>query len=291
MTRIATIFHGVELLSAYKRLQRFIKEIELPYDKLAYLIVSILGLNKRRKWDVIFDRTNWKLGKQHLNILFLAVRLNGIAVPILFKFLKDKKSGNSNQEDRKELIKKFIKIFGKKCLGTILGDREFIGQEWMNWMNKEGLDYCIRLKEGWCKVTPPNGCSMEIKHCFVGLKKGQEIRLGLCQLGEGKETVHCCITGMRNEQGEWIIVAHSEGLRDPCGLYKERWRIESMFKAMKSSGFNLEDTHITFPERLECLIGILSIVCAICYKSGEIIVKKNFPLSKNTAFGLNRLSD
>jgi len=28
-------------------------------------------------------------------------------------------------------------------------------------------------------------------------------------------------------------------------LYKERWQIESAFKALKTSGFNIEDTHLT----------------------------------------------
>jgi len=27
-------------------------------------------------------------------------------------------------------------------------------------------------------------------------------------------------------------------------LYKERWQIESAFKALKTSGFNIEDTHL-----------------------------------------------
>ena len=287
MARIATVFEGVELESGYTRLRRFVREIILPYEKLAYLIVSILGLNKRGRWDVIFDRTNWKLGKKYINILFLAVCLNGISIPIFFKFLTGKKSGNSNQADRIELIKRFIRTFGKKCLGTILGDREFIGQKWMNWLNKERIPFCIRLKEDWNKATPPNGQSMEIKKCFPGLKNGEVRNLGLCKLGEGKESAHCYITGMLTEEGDWIIIAHSEGLKDPCEFYKQRWQIESMFKAMKTGGFNLEDTHLTLPERLECLIGILSIVCAICYKSGEIVVKKNFLNQKNTAFGPN----
>ncbi|MBQ8265390.1 MAG: transposase [Bacteroides sp.] len=35
--------------------------------------------------------------------------------------------------------------------------------------------------------------------------------------------------------------------------YKERWQIETAFKAMKTSGFNIEDTHLTDIDRIERL--------------------------------------
>jgi len=41
--------------------------------------------------------------------------------------------------------------------------------------------------------------------------------------------------------------------------YKERWQIETMFKAMKSSGFYLEDTHLTDLERLSKLLAVVAI--------------------------------
>ncbi len=34
-------------------------------------------------------------------------------------------------------------------------------------------------------------------------------------------------------------------LAQPLLNYKERWQIETMFKAIKSRGFNLEDIHLT----------------------------------------------
>ena len=33
-------------------------------------------------------------------------------------------------------------------------------------------------------------------------------------------------------------------------LYKERWQIETAFKALKTSGFNIEDTHLTDLDRI-----------------------------------------
>jgi IS4 transposase len=37
-------------------------------------------------------------------------------------------------------------------------------------------------------------------------------------------------------------------------IYKERWQIETEFRAMKTSGFNLEDIHLTEIDKLKSLL-------------------------------------
>ena len=270
--------------SAYKRFKRFIREIHLPKDRLAYFIERIVWSNQKKSMTLIFDRTNWKFGKNHINILFLSVCAQGISIPLFFTFLKGKKSGNSNQQDRIDLIEKFIKTFGKKRIKVILGDREFIGYKWLGYLIKEKIPFCFRLKEGWQLVSGRTGNMIPVKKCFKGLKRGCVKRLGVRQLGAGKKCVHCNITGMRNKTGEWIILAHSSDLDNPCDLYRDRWQIESLFRAMKTGGFQLESTHITDPQRLECLIGVVCMSYAICYKSGEIVVKKKEPKLKKHGY-------
>lgn len=51
-------------------------------------------------------------------------------------------------------------------------------------------------------------------------------------------------------------------------LYKERWQIESAFKALKTSGFNIEDTHLTDIERISKLLALVLIAFAWVYKAG-----------------------
>ena len=41
--------------------------------------------------------------------------------------------------------------------------------------------------------------------------------------------------------------------------YKERWQLEKYFRAMKSSGFDIENTHLQEVERLEKLINLVMI--------------------------------
>ena len=51
-------------------------------------------------------------------------------------------------------------------------------------------------------------------------------------------------------------------------IYKERWQIESAFKALKTSGFNIEDTHLTDIERVSKLLSLVLIAFAWVYRAG-----------------------
>lgn len=72
--------------STYRRLQRFIKEEIIPARALAKMVVAIKGLDKEKKWKLTMDRTNWKIGKIHINILYLAVCHKNVAIPFFSHF-------------------------------------------------------------------------------------------------------------------------------------------------------------------------------------------------------------
>ena len=53
--------------------------------------------------------------------------------------------------------------------------------------------------------------------------------------------------------------------------YKQRWQIETLFRGLKSSGFNIKDTHVTDLERLEKLFSLAMIAFIWCYRIGDYI--------------------
>jgi len=53
--------------------------------------------------------------------------------------------------------------------------------------------------------------------------------------------------------------------------YKQRWQIETLFRGLKSIGFNIEDTHAADPERLEKLFPLAIIALVWCYRIGDYI--------------------
>ena len=97
------------------------------------------------KWKLTMDRTNWKFGEKHINILMLAVVYKGRAIPLIWYLLAEKKCGNSSYRDRIRMIKKFIDIFGLDKMEILLADREFVGKEWFAWLKKRKIPFAIRI--------------------------------------------------------------------------------------------------------------------------------------------------
>ncbi len=76
---------------------------------------------------------------------------------------------------------------------------------------------------------------------------------------------------MRLGNGEYLIIIHSDPNTAAAvmGDYAKRWEIETLFKCLKSGGFNFEDTHLVAPERLEKLVAFLAIAFSWAYIMGE----------------------
>lgn len=82
--------------------------------------------------------------------------------------------------------------------------------------------------------------------------------------------------------------------------YKERWQTETAFRALKSSGFNIEQTHLSDIERIGKLLSIVIVAFTWCYCIGiyrnEHIKKIRMLKHKRRAvslfkYGLDLVSD
>jgi hypothetical protein len=84
-------------------------------------------LPEKENLKLSIDRTNLKFGKTDINIFMLEITYKGMAFLLIFSMLS--KHGNSNCEERIDLINRFIRLFGKSRIDFILADREFIGDK------------------------------------------------------------------------------------------------------------------------------------------------------------------
>ena len=57
------------------------------------------------------------------------------------------RAGNSGAKERVALIERYIARFGQESIGLLLGDREFIGTEWLNYLIGKDIPYVIRMRE------------------------------------------------------------------------------------------------------------------------------------------------
>lgn len=294
--KIASGFENETTTSSnYRRIQRFFAEVELSMEWIAKIIFSLLP--EKNNLILVMDRTNWKLGESNINILMLGVSYKNVAFPLMFKMLD--KEGNSNTDERIALMKNFIDWFGTDCIDCLLADREFVGKSWIGFLNEHNIAYHIRIKENFFAFCYEKQEEIRVWHLFNNLKVG-EIRHYHKIMKVNDEL--CYLSGMKikkNGKIEFCIVISFNKPEKSLEKYSKRWQIETLFKSFKTSGFNLEDTHVTHLDRLEKLVLLVMLAFTWCYKIGDyidteikpIIIKKHGNRAVSVIkYGLDHLS-
>lgn len=258
---------SVDASSSYRRIQRFMAFADLSMIWVAKLIFSLLP--EKDALVLSLDRTNWKFGDKDINILMLGVSYKNVAFPIMFKML-DKK-GNSNTSERIALVQDFINCFGKDCIDCLLADREFVGNQWLNFLNSNKIRYFIRIRNNFKIYCPRKQKEIKAQHLFYNMKPGQLRHFPKIVKMHGE---YCYLSGTRSIKDgkvDFCIIVSFNKPEEATEYYAKRWQIETLFKCFKTSGFNIEDTHVTHPERLERLIMLVIIAFIWCYKIGDYI--------------------
>ena len=108
LQRLANLFPtDAKVDSAYKRLQRFFRYYAPDLDRLAKTLAALC--KTPAPWHLAMDRTNWKLGVLHLNLLMLCIVAGPISFPLLWVGLEKEgkgKAGNTNTPERIALIRR-----------------------------------------------------------------------------------------------------------------------------------------------------------------------------------------
>jgi len=73
-------------------------------------------LPKKQKLRLTIDRTEWNFGKCQVNILMILIGCGDLHLPLYWELL-DNKSGNSNAQDRIDLLEKCFVIIPKERIG------------------------------------------------------------------------------------------------------------------------------------------------------------------------------
>jgi hypothetical protein len=274
LTRVALGFGGKATKdSRYRRLKRFFAEVNLNRKHVAKTVAGLIGLPDE-PWIIIFDRTRWDLGKRANNMLVLSVALGDNAVPLFWKNID--KRGNSHAHDRRELLEEFFKVFGRKRIKLVLGDREFASSEFMRYLQQLKILFCIRVKDNsW--ATNHKGQYVKLNHCCRRLREGEAWHGTKSYYLWGNEITLVALRIV----GDLVVLATTLPAHEALPLYARRWEIETSFAALKARGFCLEDTHMTKIERTEKWLAILALAFAWAYRTGQWLEKKKATPLKN----------
>jgi hypothetical protein len=170
-----------------------------------------------------------------------------------------------------------------------MGDREFMGIEWLSYLHEHSLDFRLRIKT--TTVITPNGNLINIKEPLKSVSQKSPL-----YLTDGEvygQPVN--LTAMTLNRGEYLLVIGNGNPKQFGQEYQNRWKIEELFACLKSRGFNFEDTHLTDPPKI---MAILTLAFLWAVQTGQwlhqlkpIPQKKTLPRPVKSIFryGLDKL--
>jgi hypothetical protein len=262
---------AVRIASTYRRLQRFFQHVRLPQDWAAGLVAQMICAEGR--WTLCLDRTCWAIGKTEVNVLVLALVTRRHRVPLMWTQLGWK--GNSGAPERIALIERFIAKFGAERIKLLLADREFIGFDWLSYLTQNDIPFVSRMKQG-ILVCDAEGRLRPLAHHFVrpgarafGPRRFQATLPARSKGGSGLDlTFHTKTL----PTGEKLVLVTNRATLAALTEYRKRWAVECLFGDLKTRGFNLEDTRLRNPRKLDLMIAILALATAWASKTAASLI-------------------
>ena len=228
--------------------------------------LAIATLLPRHDWVLALDRTEWKRGDTTINLLVLAVVVHQCAVPLLWTVMPA--CGASDTKERIDLLQRFEALFGRKRLRFLTADREFIGGDWIEWLLRRKLPFRIRIKANTL-LWHADG---DGKTAFKWFEKranrcaAQPMEVWGMQLFVGGKRL---TTVDDKGRTEYLIVISNEKSDDLWQDYRLRWKIETLFQALKGRGFDLESSRLSKENRLSNWFGFLALGFCWCLNIGQ----------------------
>jgi len=258
--------------SQYKRLLRFVRLSNADKFVLSVSLLILALLPNSAPVYLVIDRSNWKLGQQNINVLYLGLMINqDCFIPILWQLLD--KRGNSNQGERIDLFKRFQELWpghSSEHQLIVLADREFIGQQWIKWLRDNDFGLVIRLRRNdylhevaealgvnWSGIWWHLTCKVRQRKACHGT-----IRLNGCNL-------HYVAVEDRKDKGQYTsFISHEADPMIVQAHYARRWSIEVFFKHCKTNGFNLEDLNLKHLDRVRIVLAVVSFAYVLGIREG-----------------------
>ena len=197
--------------------------------------------------------------------LMLSVLWRGYAIPIVWLTRQGSK-GHFSDQVHTDLARQFSQIFRPEhpCRVVILGDGEFDGtqlraycqeQEW-EYVLRTSLDRQVDFGGEWARID--SLVPVLDKRQLVFIENGCAASHAILWRGKGFKDPIPLLTNM--DIGEMA-----------CKYYTRRFKIETLFKQLKSAGFQLHRSMLNQPERVQNLIIVAAMAFIFTFCIGLIV--------------------
>jgi hypothetical protein len=183
--------------------------------------------------------------------LMLSLRVGERAIPVVWRVIE---TFGAIGFDVQERLLEDAKTMIPDGLSILLAADRFYGTSALiNWCQKQGWQYRIRLKG-----------NLIFQHEGAEIKASQAFDLKMTALENAifNKTTIATNIGILHESGHkepWFIAMDCKPSKHKILDYGMRWGIECLFSDFKSKGFGITKTHLKHAARIERLILILTI--------------------------------
>lgn len=253
--------------SHYKRLIRFFQDWgdsqDLLHDLMRQNLRFLRGLGFK---TLVMDGTSWAIGEVKVHYLVLSVLAGPVAVPVYWVQLE--KIGASSQAERKAMLEGAFSLFNLEGM-TLLADREYIGKIWFKFLKENKLHFVIRLRMGDYSedVDAAKGKCYERMRDKCSLKK-KLVRKQVFLDGLAYTIVMMPNPKQDADEPVMIFLTTLPDAAQAAELYAKRWKIECLFRHLKTNGYNLEDLNLKDPNKNLLMMAIVTTAYILAIREG-----------------------
>ena len=245
---------------------------------------SILSANQ-----LIIDGTKFEVRGQKVHFLTLCVAVENIGLPIASLDLA--KKGHSSQQERMDWFDEILQRFDFRGM-VLLGDREYVGKEWFNYLTDKGIEFVVRIKKGIYHEAVNNSLGRSQAKMCDKLRRNKKVsRVSKVVILFGSTYRYVVLRNPKADhpkEDEFVFLLTSL----PSAVwadkhYRVRWQIEVTFKHLKSNGFNLEAMRVEGTDKRNLMMLMASIAFIMMAARGAKFYRKH-PRSRQTKVDYQR---
>lgn len=197
--------------------------------------------------------------------LMLSVLWKGYAIPIVW-LTRQRPKGHFSDQVHTDLVSQFSQIFcpHQACRIVLLGDGEFDGTQLLNYCREQGWEYVLRTSLD--RPVDFGGESARID-TLLGLLHNRK----LVFVEHGCGPSHAILWKDKGFSDPIPLLTNMEVGQMACQYYRRRFKIETLFKQLKSAGFQLHRSMLSDAGRIQNLIIVAAMAFIFTFCIGLII--------------------
>ena len=205
-------------------------------------------------------------------VVMLSVVVHGRAIPLLWQTLEHP-SASVSAAVVTGLLQRADRLLTGFSAITVLADRGFPSAELLGWFEgRERWQYVMRLRaDTWIHGTAaPMGCEVRRLRLACGHCRGfRDVQLW----GDGCQRANLVLAwpvGIKASE-PWYLVSNCDPSLDLVWTYGQRFCCEQLFRDQKSGIFQLQNSRLRDPSRIDRLLLVVSIAALISSLQGYAV--------------------